>query len=127
MSAIRKMLDQNVWAVVGVSEDRSKFGYKVFKRLKDAGYTVYPVNPKLSELDGEPVFPDLTSLPEVPDVVNCVVPPAVTEALIPVCAEKGIEYIWMQPGADSREAFALAKQNNIEAKRACVLTELRRR
>lgn len=125
--SVTEMLDKKVWAVVGVSTDRSKFGFKVYDRLKRAGYKVYAVNPHLSELDGDKVYPDLASLPETPDVVNCVVPPSVTSSLIPQCAEQGIQYIWMQPGADSPEALNLAKDNKIEALRACVLSELRRR
>lgn len=127
MSAVKTMLNKKTWAVVGVSKDRSKFGYKVYKRLKDAGYTVYAINPKLTELDGDPVYPDLASLPNVPDVVNCVVPPAVTTSIIPQCAKEGIKYVWMQPGADCKEAFSLAKEKDIEAERACVLAELRSR
>ena len=125
MSAINEMLDKKVWAVVGVSADRSKFGYKVYKRLKKSGYTVYAVNPKLDELEGDKVYPDLASLPEVPEVVNCVVPPKVTTDIVSQCAEEGIRYVWMQPGADCSEAFALAKDKNIEAERACVLSQLR--
>jgi len=127
VSVTDEMLDKKVWAVVGVSADRSKYGFKVYDRLKRAGYTVYAVNPHLTEMDGDHVYPDLASLPETPDVVNCVVPPSVTTGLIPQCAEQGIKYIWMQPGADSLEAMDLAKGNKIEALRACVLSELRRR
>jgi predicted CoA-binding protein len=125
MSAINEMLDKKVWAVVGVSADRSKFGYKVYKRLKNAGYTVYAINPKLDELEGDKVYPDLASLPEVPEVVNCVVPPKVTTDIVSQCAKEGIRYVWMQPGADGSDAFSLAKENNIEAQRACVLAQLR--
>ncbi|EEG76158.1 CoA-binding protein [Dethiobacter alkaliphilus] len=124
--SVRTMLDKKSWAVVGVSKNKRKFGYRVYKRLKDAGYTVYAVNPNLSELDGDPVYADLASLPEVPEVVNCVVPPEVTTSIIPQCAKEGIKYVWMQPGADCREAFALAEENNIEAERACVMVELGR-
>lgn len=127
MSAISEMLDKRVWAVVGVSADRGKFGYKVYKKLKNAGYTVYAVNPHLTEIDGDRVYPDLSSLPEVPDVVNCVVRPEVTKEVVSQCAIKGIRYVWMQPGADGSEAIALAKEHRIEAKRACVLSELRSR
>lgn len=127
MSAVKEMLEKKVWAVVGATSDQKKFGYKVYNRLKKAGYTVYPVNPKLKELDGDKVYPDLDSLPEVPDVVNCVVPPDVTKDVVSVCAGKGIRYVWMQPGADCREAFDLAEKNNIQAERACVLTEIRLR
>ncbi|MDW7650698.1 MAG: CoA-binding protein [Bacillota bacterium] len=125
MSAVSEMLDKKVWAVVGVSADRNKFGYKVYKKLKKSGYTVYAINPKLAELEGDKVYPDLASLPEVPDVVNCVVPPKVTTDIVSQCAKQGIQYVWMQPGADGREALALAKENNIEAQRACVLAQLR--
>ncbi|MBS4007891.1 MAG: CoA-binding protein [Clostridium sp.] len=121
------MLAKKVWAVVGVSADQSKFGYKVYKRLLASGYTVYPVNPKLKELEGRQVYPDLSSLPEVPDVVNCVVPPAVTAAIVPLCAEQGIKYLWLQPGAECNEALELANEHSVVAERACVLVELRRR
>ena len=126
MSAVNTMLTKKSWAVVGVSKDSSKFGYKVYKRLKKAGYTVYGINPKLTELDGDKVYPNLASLPEVPEVVNCVVPPKVTTSIIPQCADEGIKYVWMQPGADCPEAFTLAKEKDIEAERACVLVELSR-
>lgn len=127
MSAVDEMLSKKVWAVVGVSADRSKFGYKVYRKLKNAGYTVYAVNPNMSELEGDRVYSSLSELPQVPEVVNCVVPPSVTTGIVSQCAEKGIHYIWMQPGADCKEAFTLAKKNNIEAQRACVLSELRSR
>ncbi|MBT9169012.1 MAG: hypothetical protein DDT19_02364 [Syntrophomonadaceae bacterium] len=127
MSAVQQMLAKKVWAVVGVSADRSKFGYKVFKRLLEAGYTVYAVNPKLGELEGRQVYPELSSLPEVPDVVNCVVPPAVTEEIVPQCARQGIKYLWLQPGAECDEALELANKHSVVAECACVLVELRRR
>jgi uncharacterized protein len=121
MSVIDEMLAKKVWAVV-VSNDKFKFGYRVYERLRNAGYTVYGINPHLEELDGEKIYPDLASLPEVPEVVNFVVPPSVTEELILQCAEKGIRYCWLQPGSDSRKALALAADNNVEARRSCVMT-----
>ncbi len=127
MSLIDEMLEKKIWAVVGVSNDRGKFGYRVYERLKNAGYTVYGINPHLEELNGEEIYPDLASLPETPDVVNFVVPPAVTEEIIPQCAERGIKYCWFQPGSDSREVLVLAERNKLEARRSCVMSELRKR
>ena len=65
------------WAVVGVSSDRSKFGNKIFRDLKAAGYIVYAINPKLDEVEGEPCYATVAVLPTKPDVVNVVVPPVV--------------------------------------------------
>jgi uncharacterized protein len=118
------LLDKKVWAVVGVSADKTKFGYRVYNRLKNEGYQVYPVNPNLDEIDGDKVYPDLAALPECPDVVNFVVPPAVTAKVIPQCAMKGVKYAWLQPGSDSKEVLKTCKENNVEALQSCVLREL---
>jgi hypothetical protein len=120
------MLAKKVWAVVGVSANRNKFGYRVYERLKQAGYTVYAVNPNLKILDGVTVYPDLASLPEKPDVVNFVVPPKVTTSLIPQCSSLGVKCVWMQPGAECEEAMRLARESEIEALRNCVLVELQK-
>ncbi|HDJ26423.1 MAG TPA: CoA-binding protein, partial [Candidatus Bathyarchaeota archaeon] len=71
----------NVFAVVGASRDPNKYGHRVFKDLLEAGYEVYPVNPKADEILGRKCYPDLRSLPKKPDVVVFVVPPKVTASL----------------------------------------------
>src|SRR5262245_56238490 len=48
---IEEILSQRRFAVVGASRDRDKFGYKVFRALKVAGYAVYPVNPNAELID----------------------------------------------------------------------------
>ena len=95
----------HVFAVVGASRDPGKYGHKVFRDLLEAGYEVYPVNPKAREVLGHKAYPDLRSLPRRPDVVVFVVPPRVTEALAGQCVELGVRYVWMQPGASSEKAI----------------------
>ena len=47
---IKKFLDKkNVFAVVGASRDPKKYGYQMYKDLKEAGYEVYPVNQRLKK------------------------------------------------------------------------------
>ena len=73
---IDKFLDKkNTFAVIGVSRNPKKYGNKVYADLKNAGYKVYPVNPKLSEILGDKCYANLKHLPKKPDVVNIVVPP----------------------------------------------------
>ena len=106
MSAFEEVLDEkNVFAVVGASRDPNKFGHKVFRDLLEAGYEVYPVNPRADEILGRKCYPDLKSLPKRPDVVVFVVPPPVTEKLARDCVELGVRYVWMQPGAESEKAI----------------------
>lgn len=125
---IDKLLSQKTWAVVGVSSDKTKYGYKVFARLKNSGYSVYAVNPKLGNIDGEICYPSLTSLPEKPDAVSLVVPPDVTEQTVKECQELGITKIWMQPGSESSKAIHNADVYGITAiHNQCVLIHTQER
>jgi len=126
---IEEFLDsKNVFAVIGVSRDPEKYGYKVYKDLKKAGYTVYPINPKAESIDGDKCYNSLRELPERPDVVDIVVPPKITERIIKECKELGIKRVWMQPGSESEEAISFCKENNIEVVHSvCVMVERKKR
>lgn len=106
---ITRMINERVWAVVGVSADESKFGTRIYRDLKQAGYRVYGVNPKLDALDGDRIYPDLASLPEKPAVVDVVVPPALALGIVETCMAQGIPNVWFQPGAEEPNAIAWAK------------------
>lgn len=110
---VEEMVNQRVWAVVGASNNPKKFGNKIYRNLKAAGYTVYPVNPNVSEIGGETVYPTLASLPQRPAVVDIVVPPPVTEQIVRQVHDLGITNVWMQPGAESQEAIDYCNKNGI--------------
>ena len=57
-------------AVVGHSDKPYRDSYGVAQYLRQAGYTVYPVNPNLRTVAGGPAYPDLRHLPEQIDIVN---------------------------------------------------------
>ncbi len=117
---------ENVFAVVGVSRNPAKYGHQVYKDLKEAGYTVYPVNPNIDEIFGERCYNSLTELPEKPDVVDTVVPPVVTEKIVEECKELGIERVWMQPGSESEHAINFCTRNKIKVVHdACVMVKRR--
>ncbi|HSJ56662.1 MAG TPA: CoA-binding protein [Anaerolineae bacterium] len=106
-------LNRRVWAIVGVSRDPEKFGHRVFCSLREAGYTVYPVNPNETDLDGIQVYPTLADLPERPEVVDVVVPPRVTEQIVRQMDALALDRIWMQPGAESQEAIEYCHEHGI--------------
>ena len=115
MSELAQVLDaKNVFAVVGASRNPEKYGHKVFRDLLEAGYEVYPVNPKADEVLGHKCYPDLKSLPKKPDVVVFVVPPKVTESLAGQCVELGVKFVWMQPGAESEEAIRVLEEAGVK-------------
>ena len=104
----------NKIALVGASANPEKWGYKLFRKLKEAGFSVYAVNPKTPEIDGDKSFASLDDLPERPDVVITVVPPNVTEHIVKKCGELGIRKVWMQPGSESEEAIRFCEENGMD-------------
>ena len=69
---------------------------------------------------------DVLDLPEPPEVVCCVVSPAVTKKVVGECAELGVRFVWMQPGAESVAAIENGLKNglNVFADGTCVLVVL---
>jgi uncharacterized protein len=115
---------KNVFAVVGASRDPRKYGYQVYKDLKNAGYKVYAVNPNAQEILGDKCYPSLENLPIKPDVVDAVVPPKVTENTVETCRRLGITKVWMQPGSESEKAVRLCEENSIDVVYGvCVMIE----
>jgi predicted CoA-binding protein len=115
---------KNVFAVVGASRDPRKYGYQVYKDLKNAGYQVYPVNPKAQEILGDKCYPSLENLSIKPDVVDVVVPPKVTEQVVETCKKLGITKVWMQPGSESGDAIKFCEENGIQIVHGmCVMIE----
>ncbi|MFB0566660.1 MAG: CoA-binding protein [Candidatus Aminicenantaceae bacterium] len=116
MSYITKILNENkIFAVVGVSASKEKYGYEVFKALVDHKYKTFPVNPKYESIDGYRCYKSLVELPEKPEVVVTVVPPAVTEQVIDTCIRSGISKIWMPPGSWSETAVKKCEENSIQS------------
>jgi len=115
---------QRRWAVVGVSESREKYGNKIYRDLKEAGYEVYGVNPKLETIEGDRCYASLADLPTKPDVVNVVVPPQAGVAVVNDCLKLGLKRIWFQPGAESEEAVLLAQKNGMDVVHdACIMIQ----
>jgi len=101
------------YGVVGVSADRRKFGNMVYRTMKEKGLTVYPVNPKLKEVEGSVCYPSVMDLPADVRSVVTVVPPDATIRIVADCMKRGISTIWMQKGSDSPEAIKEAANAGI--------------
>jgi hypothetical protein len=116
-----ELLKMKTWAVVGATPNEEKYGYKIYKKLKNKGYHVYPVNPNYPEIEGDKCYPNLSELPEVPDVINMVVAPKYGIKTVEEAAKLGVQNIWLQPGTVSDELLELAEEKGINTVQACVL------
>jgi predicted CoA-binding protein len=102
-------------AIAGVSRGGKKFGNTILKDLKEKGYTMYPVHPKASEVDGVRAYPSFAALPDdVGGVIVCV-PPAEAVNVVRDAAARGIRRIWLQQGAGSPEAVSVCEQQGLSA------------
>ncbi len=122
---VKDFLAQKKIAVVGVSDKRETGCNLGYRKFKEAGYTVYAVNPHLSTFSGEPCYPDLKSIPEKPDAVFILANPKITEQIVQQCVDLGIKHVWMhclmgtKPGlaasmtSVSPEAVRMCRENGI--------------
>lgn len=112
-------------AIIGASADRSKFGNKSVRAHQAQGYEVFPINPKGGEIEGLTVY---TSLAEVPaerlSRVSLYVSPAVGINLLTEIATKGCDELWLNPGSESDELVAAAKEMGLEPIVACSIVDL---
>jgi uncharacterized protein len=111
------------YAIVGVSEDRDKWGRKLFDKMTELGFKTYPVNPKYEMIGNFTCYPSLNQIPEKIDVLIVVVPPVVGVEAVKKAVELGIPKVWMQPGSESDEAIALCRENNLEYVIACFVVD----
>ncbi len=70
MNTITRLMRPQRVAVIGASADIAKTAGRPVAYLLKHGFSgsVYPVNPKATEICGLPCYPDIASLPSVPDV-----------------------------------------------------------
>ncbi|MDU4959753.1 MAG: CoA-binding protein [Sporomusaceae bacterium] len=128
MDTMTDFLGKKVWAIVGATDNPAKFGYKIYCSMKDAGYTVYPVNPGVADIQGEKCYACLQDLPESPDVVDVVVPPKVGEQIMRDCVAAGVKNVWLQPGANAASVSKIARELGLEVlDYGCVMAEVRKR
>ena len=109
----------NTVAIIGASTDRSKFGNKAVRAFLQQGYTVYPVNPKESEIEGLASYPTIGDVPVRPSKVSVYLPPPVVLKLLPAIAAKGCDELWLNPGTASDEVLAAAESLGLNVIQAC--------
>ena len=121
------LLSAKTVASVGLSSNQEKESYWIVSYLKEQGYHIIPVNPTATEILGEKVYPDLSSIPEKVDVVQVFrkpedVPPVVDEAI-----KIGAKVVWMQEGIVNEEAAKTARAAGLQVvMNACMRATHRR-
>jgi len=106
-------------AIIGASNDRSKFGNKAVRAHLQEGYTVYPVNPKEARIEGLAAFKSIADVPVRPERVSVYLPPPLVLRVLPEIAAKGCDELWLNPGTESDEVLAEAARLGLKVVQAC--------
>jgi len=106
-------------AIIGASNNRAKFGNKAVRAFSRQGYTVFPVNPRETSIEGLPAFHSIHEVPVRPDKISVYLPPAVLQKILPDIAAKGCDELWLNPGAESEDVLAEAQRLGLNVIQAC--------
>ncbi len=115
MDPIKKVLEESkTIAIVGASDNPQRPSYDVAQYLQRQGFRIIPVNPALTELFGEKVYPDLLSIPEPVDVVDIFRRPEAVPEIVEQAIAKRVKVVWMQPGAENMQAAERVMEAGLE-------------
>lgn len=110
-------LSQKRIAVAGVSRGAGTAANAVYRKLRDCGYDVFPVNPNASEVEGARCYPDLSSIPADLDGVVIATHPAVSAQVVRQALDRQVHRIWFHrsfgQGNVSAEAVQECAQHSI--------------
>jgi Predicted CoA-binding protein len=124
--SIDQFLSAPAYGVVGASDDTYKYGHKVYVCYLQNKRKAYPINPNAETVLGNACYKSIDSLPEPVESISIITPPSVTEQVVDDAIAGGVKNIWMQPGAESRNAIQKAKSAgiNVIAGGPCLLVVL---
>lgn len=123
MNAYDVLVSNQKFAVIGMSDDTTRYSYRVFNKLLDYDKTVYGINPRLNHVDEHTIYQDLTSIEDDIDIAVLMVNPKIGIHYLESIKNKNIPYLWIQPGAQSDEIISKAKTLGLKVIESCVLRE----
>jgi predicted CoA-binding protein len=110
---VQDFLKKGPYAVLGASNNRTKFGNKILRAYLVNHLKAYPIHPTEPLIEGQKVYQKLADLPEAVEGLSIITPPAVTEKIIVEAHQAGISRLWMQPGAESEKAVKEAEDRGM--------------
>ena len=106
-------------AVIGASSDRTKFSNKAVRAFARQGYSVIPIHPRETEIEGFKAYRSVLDVPGTIDMATIYLPPALGVKVVEEIAKKGIADVWINPGADGPDVVARARELGLKPTVAC--------
>jgi len=109
MDAITDLLAMDTWAVVGLSQNRSRAAWEVALFLQRKGKRIVPVHPSAVTVHGETGYSSLADIPFPVDVVDCFVRSELVGPVVDQAVAAGAKGVWMQLGVLDLQAAERAE------------------
>jgi acetate---CoA ligase (ADP-forming) len=99
-------------ALVGATDHPTSFGGRVFQQMSNFGFPgkIYPVNPRLAEINGLKCYPSVKDLPEKPDHVGIIVSTQRVFDVLTDCAEIGVPFATVYSGGFAETGTAEGRE-----------------
>jgi predicted CoA-binding protein len=81
-------------AVAGVSRQPNQAANAVFRKLRDSGYEVFPINPNASEVEGARCYSSVAAVPEPIDGVVIATAPDISVQIVQQCRDRDVRRVW---------------------------------
>lgn len=106
----RILRDYRRIAVVGASASPDKPANEVPLIMRERGYAILAVNPRLEAWEGQPAYKSLADVPPPVEVVNVFRPAEEAPAIAREAVKIGAKALWLQTGIRSEEAKRIAEE-----------------
>ena len=120
-AAIATFLQGRRFAVAGVSRQPGQAANAVFRKLRDAGFEAFPINPNATEVEGSRCYRDVGDVPKPVDGVVIATAPDVATEIVRQCGDHGVRQVWFHRsfgnGSVSEEAVRACHDRGI----ACIV------
>lgn len=111
-------------AIIGASNDRSKFGNKSLRAHLKRGFIVYPVNLHEKTIEGLEAYRSVLDIPVDLDRISIYIPPQETLRVLGDIAKKGTQELFLNPGSESPEVVEKARSLGLNALLDCSIVNI---
>lgn len=117
-------MSQKRVVIIGASNNPERYSHKALLLLRRHGHQVVPVHPKLAEIEGIKVVPDVSDITGPVDTVTMYVGAAISAGLTEKLAALRPRRVIFNPGAENAVLARALEKAGIVCEEACTLVLL---
>ncbi len=111
-------------AIMGASEDRSRFSHRAFTMLRGMGYNPLPISPNVTTIDGVHTFKSVTEITEPFHTLTMYVRPSISTQLQNEILAARPDRVIFNPGTENPSLEQALRSQGTHVVNACTLVLL---